>query len=166
MRKELYITRDKEWEILQKVMMSLDQISIHGGNTLVVNVSPDYSSTVAMHIAHHLSHNGEMCDMLMIDVPYPDEDVEMYTLAAKQKISKIIKNYQNYLLVEAGVIRGTNYNWLTQLFKDYWPHSNLVTLALFENTGSHFKSDIVGEYYDNETQDLTFYYERENKHWV
>lgn len=166
MRKEFFINRDKEWEVLQKVMNALSHTTMHAGNTLVVNVSPDYSSTVAMHIAHHLSHNKEMCDILMIDVPYPDEPQEMYGLTAKRKISGIIKNYQNYLLVEAGVIRGGNYTWLAQMFKEQWPYTNLVTVALFENTGSKFKSDIVGEYYDDGTQDLTFYYERENKHWV
>jgi hypothetical protein len=36
---------------------------------------------------------------------------------------------------------------------------------LFENIGSVFKSDIVGSYYDDQTQDLTFYFERYNKHW-
>jgi hypothetical protein len=31
--------------------------------------------------------------------------------------------------------------------------------------GSRFKSDVVGDYYDDEKEDLTFYFERENKHW-
>jgi len=42
---------------------------------------------------------------------------------------------------------------------------NIKTLALYENSGSKFKSDFVGEYYDDETQDLTFWWEQYNNHW-
>jgi hypothetical protein len=167
MRKEHYISRDKEWEVLQKVMHTLDKDydQVHAGNTLVVNVSPDYSSTVAMHLAHHLSHDGLMCDMLAIDVPYPDQDPESFQLVARKEIANLCYFYDHFLLVEAGVIRGGNYTWLTNIFRNYWADSKVITVALFENTSSKFQSDIVGEYYNDDVQDLTFYYERENKHW-
>ena len=41
----------------------------------------------------------------------------------------------------------------------------IITLTMFENIDSKFKSDLVGEYYDDKTQDLTFWWEKENKHW-
>jgi len=44
--------------------------------------------------------------------------------------------------------------------------NNVFYLSLFENQSSIFKSDFVGEYYDNETQDLTFWWEEENNHWI
>ena len=68
------------------------------------------------------------------------------------------------LLVEAGVIRGGNYTWLTKLFRNKVT-GNIITASLYENIGSRFQSDVVAEYYDNTKQDLTFYFERENKHW-
>jgi len=37
---------------------------------------------------------------------------------------------------------------------------------MFENTGSVYKSDYVGKYYNNETHDLTFWWERNNNHWI
>ena len=40
-----------------------------------------------------------------------------------------------------------------------------MTVTLYENIHSKFKSDFVGEYYDNDIEDLTFWWERENRHW-
>ena len=74
------------------------------------------------------------------------------------------QNYKYYLLVEGGVIRGGNYTWLTKLFRNKVT-GNIITASLYENIGSRFQSDVVAEYYDNTKQDLTFYFERENKHW-
>ena len=38
-------------------------------------------------------------------------------------------------------------------------------VSKFENIGSKWESDFVGEYYDDTFEDLTFWWERENKHW-
>jgi len=42
----------------------------------------------------------------------------------------------------------------------------ILTLTLFENIHSKWKSDFVGEYYDDEIEDLTFWWERDNNHWI
>ena len=166
MRIEYFISREHEWQVLQKVMQSVDYNydDLDATNTLVINVSPDYSSTVAMHLAHHLSNEGEMCDIITLDVPYPDQDMLPYFLKAKSDLHRLPRTYENYLFVEAAIIRGSNYSWISNLYKDRVP-GKIITVALFENKESKFKSDIVGEYYDDATQDLTFYYERYNKHW-
>lgn len=41
----------------------------------------------------------------------------------------------------------------------------IITATMFENVNSKFKSDVVANYYDDDEQDLTFYYEKPNKHW-
>jgi hypothetical protein len=169
-RSELIISRDMEWTTVQSVFVKLGikYPDLNADNTLVVNVSPDYSSTVAMHIAHNLSKDGEMADIMPIQVPYPDQEVDVFKVRASEDIDSYLNfyggEYENYLLVEAGVIRGGNYTWLTKVFKEKLK-GNIITLTLFENIGSVFKSDIVGSYYDDQTQDLTFYFERYNKHW-
>lgn len=170
MRKPLLVTAAQEKklisELTNKIVDGYPQLS--PANTLVVMVSPDYSATVAMHIAHNLSDDGEMCDILPIHVSYPDEDVYNYVRKADEDIASWLKfsdkAYLNYLLVEAGVIRGGTYTWLKKLFYKRLC-GNIITTTLYENIGSKFKSDVVGKYYDDTKQDLTFYFEKENKHW-
>ena len=170
-RNILHVTEVEEKVLISKLIRliqgSYPELNPH--NTLVIMVSPDYSATVAMHVAHGLSKDGEMCDILPIHVAYPDEDVEPYLTKAIKDIEAWFEfsdtPYENYLLVEAGVIRGGTYIWLTNLLK-LKLRGNIITSSLYENIGSKYKSDIVAEYYDDTTEDLTFYYERENKHWT
>lgn len=138
-------------------------------NTLVLMVSPDYSATLAMHVAHALSRDGEMCSILPIHVPYPDDtDIHRWKVKAEKDLKSYLdfegRNYDNYLLVEAGVIRGGNYTWLTNLLRGL-AHGRIITAALYENVHSKFKSDVVVNYYDDQKEDLTFWFERYNKHW-
>jgi len=170
MRKELLVTAAKEKKLIvaltNKVIEAYPDAS--ADNTLLVMVSPDYSATVAMHLAHNLSKDGEMCDILPIHVAYPDEDVYNYVRKADEDIDSWLNfsdvQYKYYLLVEAGVIRGGTYTWLSKLFRKKLMGITITT-TLYENIGSKFQSDVVGEYYDDTKQDLTFYFERENKHW-
>ena len=168
--KLLYISTDKETKAIDNLEQKLKEQypDITALNTLVLMVSPDYSATVAMKVAHFLSINGEMCDILPIHVPYPDETADRYIDKAKKDINAWIyfsnRTYDNYLLVEAGVIKGGTYTWLTNVLKEN-VEGNIITAALFENINSKFKSDIVSEYYNNDLEDLTFYFEKYNKHW-
>lgn len=170
MRKPLLISHLKEKKLIEKLTKDIIQKypNLSPANTLVVMVSPDYSATVAMHVAHNLSKDGEMCDVLPIHVSYPDEDVYEYVRKADQDIDSWLKfsetPYKYYLLVEAGVIRGGTYTWLTKLFNKKLS-GQVITASLYENIGSRFKSDVVAKYYNDTIQDLTFYFERENKHW-
>lgn len=169
-RKVLLVTPNKEGKLISELSKKIIEKypDLSPKNTLVVMVSPDYSATVAMHIAHNLSKDGEMCDVLPIHVAYPDEDVYKYVRKADQDIDAWFKfsdvEYKNYLLVEAGVIRGGTYSWLTKLFNKK-VNGNVITTTLYENINSRYKSDVVGKYYNDDKQDLTFYFEKENKHW-
>lgn len=173
MRTEYIITRVKELALMEQFPLVIKEQypDLTPENTLVIMVSPDYSASVAMHMAHGLSKNGEMCDILPIHIPYPDAN-EYIKMQYKQRARKELLNYlvysdrpyKNYLLVEAGVIQGNTYKWLVEEFSQLLS-GRIITAALFENKHSGFKSDVVMEYYDNETQDLTFYFEQENKHW-
>jgi len=169
-RKILLVSAAKEKKLIIELTNKIIKVypELLPANTLVVMVSPDYSATVAMHIAHNLSKNGEMCDILPIHVAYPDEHIDKYVIKANLDIDSWFKfsnvKYKYYILVEAGVIRGGTYTWLSKLFNEK-VNGKVITLSLFENIGSKFKSDVVAEYYDDSKQDLTFYFERENKHW-
>ena len=70
-------------------------------------------------------------------------------------------------MVEAGIIRGSNWKWIVEtLTTDFgYLRADLTLVTLCENINSKVKSDYVAEYYDDDIEDLTFYYERYNKHW-
>lgn len=169
-RTEHAVSQEKETALTLRLAGDLLKKSFNASNTVVVTVSTDYSSTVGQLLRHALSHEGEVCDGFGVDVPYPDES---WTEAYKTELRAIFSLYsyklegRSVLFVEAGVIRGSNYRYLVDFLRGEMGISNpFFFLALFENAGSAFKSEFVGEYYDNETQDLTFWWERENKHWL
>jgi len=76
---------------------------------------------------------------------------------------RIYQNYENVLLLEAGVITGKNYTWITECLEA--ASIKYYTAALFENTDSIYKSDIVGRYYSENLRELEFYWEKPNNHW-
>ena len=160
----MYVTREKEWEALVKVCQILEKNqNLVPGKAAVAMVSPDYSATAAMHIAHHLSQGGEMLDIVPIEVPYPDEDPERYRKLFANRTCFEFFPFETVILVEAGVITGGNYDF----FADHLIEMGfrVVTVALFENIHSRFQSDVVGFYYDHQHQQLEFYYEKDNNHW-
>lgn len=161
-----FITREKEWELIQKLLTIVDSTLFTPADTAVLMVSPDYSATVAMHLAHAWSRDGEMLPVIAVDVPYPDEDVYEYRKKLIEQ-QMHIRPYRRLVLVEAGIIRGGNWKWLLeQLHAWQFTTDEITTVALCENVHSAVKSDFVGEYYDDNEEELMFYFERFNKHWA
>jgi len=161
-----FITREKEWELLQRLETIVNSSDFNPENTALLMVSPDYSATVAMHLAHAWSRNGEMLDIIPVEVPYPDEQHEEY----REKFLKQFTNksqYSKVICVEAGIIRGGNWRWLVDtLMEDFhYIRKNITLVALCENVNSKTKSDYVGEYYNDDEEELMFYFEKYNKHW-
>lgn len=163
----MYVSRELEWTVLQELCRKLEKLDTHPNHTLVVTVSPDYSATVGMHVAHHLSKDGDMLDMSTIEVPFPGEDVLHYKQAFLNQLNengiRKCHYYKNIILVEAGVITGKNYTWITECLDI--AGITYHTAALFENLDSIYKSDVVGRYYRESDRALEFYWERPNKHW-
>jgi hypothetical protein len=163
----MYVSRDLEWTVLQDLCKRLETLDTHPSKTLVVVVSPDYSATVGMHVAHHLSKDGDMLDLTYLEVPYPKEEVDTYRKQFLNNINpygiRIYQNYENVILVEAGVISGKNYTWITECLDI--ASIKYYTAALFENIDSIYKSDIVGRYYSEKLHELEFYWEKPNNHW-
>jgi len=169
MRYNLNISQKVETDLIYKLSEELLQKGFNASNTIIISVSADYSCVVGQLLRHSLSHEGEICDGFSIDVPYPDQ---VWDLTYLCELAALVNLYtykfkdKKILLVEAGVIRGSNYKFVVDYLKANSKIPNeIYTLALFENKGSKFKSDFVGDFYDDETQDLTFWWERYNKHW-
>jgi hypothetical protein len=128
--------------------------------------SPDYSATVAMHLAHSWSVQGEIIPIIPIDVAYPDEPTTEYIEKFKHDFEWHAKKYQHIVCIEAGIIRGGNWNWMLQSLTDFgYNRSNITLVAMLENIHATVKSDYVAEYFDNGVEELMFYFERFNKHW-
>ena len=147
-------------------MTTVDNSKFDPEDTAVLMVSPDYSATVAMHLAHAWSKNGNMLSIIPVEVAYPDEDTALYIEKLISQYNKELISYQKLILVEAGIIRGGNWKWIVEvLIQLGYNRDNITLVALCENIYSQTKSDYVGEYYNAEVEELTFYYERFNKHW-
>ena len=171
MRKEFYIDSISEDITYNKLLRKIKYnklFKIDNTSTLILNVSPDYSSIISQKLRHALSTDGEVIDVMNIEVPYPDEtDNTWYINKIQTLVQELFINdwYENFIFVEAGIIRGGNYKMIEDLFLKSFNKEQLLFTALFENTQSKFQSKCVGEYYNNDTQDLTFYWETYNKHW-
>jgi hypothetical protein len=169
-RKELLVNKEDEFRLMDKLVPELLKAGLNAENTIVITVSTDYSSVIGQYIRHQLSHRGEICLGFGIDVPYPDQEFNedfKHALVSMFAMNYPIWTDKKLLLVEAGIIRGGNYTNIVNLLKQTFQilPEQIVTLAMYENIHSIFKSDFVGEYYDNNTQDLTFWWETYNKHW-
>lgn len=160
-----FITREKEWELIQRLLTIVDDRDFDPSDTCVIMASPDYSATVAMHLAHAWSRKGEMLTVIPVDVTYPDEDKEPYVNKMLMQAADI-KPYSKLVMIEAGIIRGGNWEWMLEVLNMWgYERKDITLVALCENIHSRVKSDYVGEYYDDNKEELMFYFERFNKHW-
>ena len=169
MRKELYVSIAKELECTVIIAEALKKEGYNASNSIVVTVSTDYSSITGQIIRHELTYEGEIADGFGVDVPYPDQQWDtrfVFEACLMFSLHKYDIGTKNIILVEAGVIRGSNYFKLIDLIRNSLELDNeIITTSLYENKHSKFKSDYVAEYYDNNLEDLTFSWEKENNHW-
>ena len=160
-----FITREKEWELIQRLETIVDSTDFDPSNTAVIMASPDYSATVAMHLAHAWSRKGEMLPIIPVDVTYPDESPEPYVNKMMMQAGDI-RPYSKLVMIEAGIIRGGNWQWMLDVLYGWdYKRSDITLVAMCENIHSKVKSDYVGEYYDDDKEELMFYFEKFNKHW-
>jgi len=169
MRTELHVSVNRELECIKSIAEALKRDGYNASNSIVVTVSTDYSSIAGQIIRHELTHEGEIADGFGVDVPYPDQQWD--TRFVNEACSMFLLHRQaigvkTIILVEAGVIRGSNYNSLMNLMRQSLEMDNLIiTTALFQSKGSAIECDYIAEYYDDKFNDLTFWWEKENNHW-
>ena len=169
MKDLLFISQDKEMALIQEMSykIQMSDWDIHPSKTCFLCVSPDYSSIVTQHLSHSLSMDGEIFHIEAVNVPFPDEDNKKYRIDFEINFAQWMLEWDNFVLCEAGVIRGGNYTWITECIQNYNDlcGHNFYTLSLCENIGSKYKSDLVSLYYDDKVEDLHFWWERPNNHW-
>lgn len=168
MRTELLIDKSSELTAINIMAKKLVKDGYNASNSVVVTVSTDYSSIAGQIIRHALTHEGEIAYGFGVDVPYPDQSWDRDFINQASSMFFLHEKgigYKNIILVEAGVIRGSNYKSLIALVSSLLFTNKIIATSLYENKHSAFKCDYVTSYYDDETQDLTFWWEKENKHW-
>ena len=140
MRRPLhFITREKEWELIQRLETLVDSSNFDPETTAVIMASPDYSATVAMHLAHAWSRKGEMLTIIPVDVTYPDEASTPYINKMVMQAGDI-RPYKNLVLVEAGIIRGGNWSWMLDVLYIWgYTRKDITLVAMCENIGSAVK---------------------------
>ena len=166
MKNLLFISEDKERALIQEMTyrMKMANLPIHPSDTCFLMVSPDYSAVVTQHLSHSLSMDGEIFHIEAVNVPFPDEDKIDYQIEFAERFVDWSRRWENFVLIEAGVIRGGNYTWITQQI-ELLSNKKYYTVALCENSSSKFKSDFVSLYYNDHMEDLHFWWEQPNNHW-
>ena len=134
LRDLLFISQDKEMAMIQEMIykVKMSNWDIHPSKTCLLCVSPDYSSIVTQHLCHGLSMDRECFHVESVNVPFPDEDVGKYKEAFIANFSEWVLDWDNFVLCEAGVIRGGNYTWITEVMEEF-AIPNYYTLSLCEN---------------------------------
>lgn len=169
MRKELKVEWDTELRLMNELRNTLLSHDLNASNVVIVTVSTDYSSVIGQYLRHQLTNKGEICEGFGIDVPYPDQTFDEKFVKEIHEMFRLHKDSignKTILLVEAGVIRGGNYTKVVDIIQNELEMTQpVLTLTMYENIHSKWKSNYVGEYYDDEKEDLTFWWERYNNHW-
>lgn len=167
MKDLLFISQDRELALIQEMTykIQMSDWDIHPSETCFLCVSPDYSGIVTQHLSHSLSMGREIFHIEAVNVPYPDEYSNKYRIDFRVNYEEWCERWKNFVLIEAGVIRGGNYTWITEVMRKTSP-SKYYTVALCENVGSAYKSDMVSLYYDDNKEDLHFWWEKPNNHWI
>jgi len=166
MKNLLFISQDREMALIQELIYKIKkwQPDWHPSRTCFLCVSPDYSSIVTQHLSHALTVDGEIFNIEAVNVPFPDESHMNYKVDFEINLQQWKQKWESFVLIEAGVIRGGNYTWLTETMEAN-SVSDYDTVALCENVKSKFQSDFVSLYYDNDIDDLHFWWEQPNNHW-
>lgn len=161
-----FISQDREMALIQEMTYKIKKanLDIHPSNTCFLCVSPDYSSIVTQHLSHSLSMDGEIFHIESVNVPFPDESEKSYRINFEINFADWVLDWEKFVLIEAGVIRGGNYTWITESMEKFVP-KNYYTVALCENIHSKFKSDFTSLKYDDNLWDLHFWWEQPNNHW-
>jgi len=167
MKKLLYVSRDTELALAEELAYRIQMANLRWNpkDTCFLCVSPDYSSIITQLLSHWLTVDGEIFNIESVNVPFPDEPADGYIFEFRDRLLEWKWMWKHFVLIEAGVIRGGNYTWITNELKNIAPECGFTTLAMYENVHSNFHSDIVGRIYDNNSEDLHFWWERPNNHW-
>ena len=161
---------------LQDTIALASQIEQEGwvdSDTVIVTCSPEYSSIVCQLLNHKLSplNNNEPFEIDFLEMPYPREeklDVEQYKYECRHLAGKHMHNKGvKLLLVDSGVLRGSNFTTLKEELSYYFKPNQLRFASLYMQDDSKFIPDYYVEAFNfNKDGGLLFWWENEdNPFW-
>jgi len=134
--------------------------------SLIINVSPDYSSILSMRLAHGLSKDGEMLNIIGLDTAYSDDTKEKrdsYKMLAEGLLGVVAqsKAFTTIFVVASEVETGDTFSRIYSKLKEVTEEVKIYTVALIESNSSKFQSDFVGLYSE---KPVKFWWEEFNTH--
>jgi hypothetical protein len=173
-----FVSYQKEISDIQKLCNQIKESNWIDNNTIIVNCSPDYSSTFAMQINHKLSYlnNNELFERIDLEMPYPimnqvwnvqEKKYETYDQYLKYWSIKHLDSVSKYLFLDSGTIRGSNFEKLRLSIRGKIEPEQYRFGTLYKEKNSIFKPDFFVEEYDFANQGgLLFEWENsDNPNW-
>jgi len=160
---DFYTEHDTIYQLCQ-LIYNRSRENFTPSNTVILNVSPDYSSIFAMRLAHYMSAEGEVMEMVNVDVPYPDELDMVYKQEFYLTLRNLKRRFKKFILCEVAVLTGKNYTWMVEMMVAEGIHpEDIMTTALFQRHDSIFDTQYVGQLFQEDM--IEFHWEKYNKHW-
>jgi hypothetical protein len=168
----MLITQEYEHSLIEDLLVKIKYSVVENedyfaNKSLIINVSPDYSSIISMRLAHGLSKDGEMAHIIGLDTAYSDdtkEKIDSYKMLAEGLLGVVAqsKAFTSIFVASSEVETGDTFSRVYSKLKEATGGEvKLYTVALVERNSSKFQSDFVGLY--SETP-VRFWWESENKH--
>ena len=168
----MIITQEQENSLIEDLISKIkDKIvseeSFVASKALILNVSPDYSSILSMRLAHGLSKDGEMLNIIGLDTAYSDdtkEKIESYKMLAEGLLGVVAqsKAFTTILIVSSEVETGDTFSRVYNKLREVVEKDvKIYSAALIESNSSKFQSDFVGLYSE---KPVRFWWEAPNKH--
>lgn len=168
----MIITQEQEHSLIEGLISTIKEKvvsteSFVATKSLIINVSPDYSSILAMRLAHALSKDGEMLNIIGLDTAYSDDTKEKrdsYKMLAEGLLGVVAqsKAFTTIFVVSSEVETGDTFSRIYSKLKEATEGEVTIhTVALIESNSSKFQSDFVGLYSE---KPVIFWWEETNKH--
>lgn len=172
--KYFYITYEKERADTELLIQKLKESNWITTSMVIVNCSPDYSSTLTQSINHKLStlNRNELFEVIDLPMPYPNmSQVWNSTDRIYQTFDKYLSDwtrsniepFTNYLFIDSGTLRGKNFNQTRASIKTKLQPENYRFASLYVQDDSIFTPDFYIEKFNKKTQGgLLFQWENAN----
>lgn len=177
MNKYFFINREKEAFDTQELAEKIKKENWIDQDTIIVNCSPDYSSSLSMIMNHKLSHlnENELFAKVGMEMPYPNMnqvwnermEPQLFDLYLKDWNKKYLNKSNKYLFLNTSTLRGKNFNKIKLTIKEYLEPESYRFASLYVQSSSIFKPDYFVEEFDfNKQGGLLFWWENEsNPNW-